>query len=168
MRKKRGSAVLEFTLAGIPAIFLWISIAQMALGMWRYHVLEYAVKVTNAYVAVHGSGCNTPNTCQKQIKDAAEVFKQTAVGVPAADVTVTFTVLKPDHVTASETAVTCRLTDCLTDTTRWPPSGWWDPGYDTRVHANYTNAAFFKLFSPAAVAVGDYTFPAESQQMILF
>jgi hypothetical protein len=47
--------MLEFALTGIPLIFIWISIVQMAIGMWRYHTIQYAVKTAGAYIVVHGS-----------------------------------------------------------------------------------------------------------------
>jgi Flp pilus assembly protein TadG len=54
-KNQRGSARLEFALTGIPLIFIWISIVQMAIGMWRYHTIQYAVKTAGAYIVVHGS-----------------------------------------------------------------------------------------------------------------
>ena len=44
MRSAKGSTLLEFTLVGIPVIFVLISTIEMARGMWMYHTLCHAVK----------------------------------------------------------------------------------------------------------------------------
>ena len=63
-RQRGGSTVIEFTLVGIPMIFVFISTFEMARGMWIYHSLAYAVKEATRYASVHGASCTTsPNTC---------------------------------------------------------------------------------------------------------
>ena len=137
-RQQRGSAMVEFVLTGIPLIFVWISVVQMSLGMWHYHTLQYAVKAAGTYIAHHGTGCSaTGNTCANQIKDAASVLKAVAIGIPASEVTVTFTALKSDHTTAA-TPVTCQLDACVTNTTTWPPHQLRQPGADIKIKADYT------------------------------
>src|SRR5579862_5160756 len=112
---RRGSAILEFTLTGIPLMFIWISIMQVAIGMWQYHSLQYAVKVAGSYVAVHGSDCSTgTNTCSIQIKNAAQVLNAYLGGMPTSQVYVTFNTMASDHVTVAST-VSCWLNSCLTN-----------------------------------------------------
>src|SRR5882762_5274489 len=53
----RGSNILEFTLVGIPLVFILISTFEMARGMWNYHVMAYAVKEGTRYASVHGNNC---------------------------------------------------------------------------------------------------------------
>ena len=54
-RKTRGNALLEFTLMGIPLIFVLISIVQLSIGLWRYYSLQYAVKAAGSYISMHGA-----------------------------------------------------------------------------------------------------------------
>ncbi len=171
-RNRRGTAMLEFTLMGIPLIFIWISIVQLAFGMWRYHTLQYAVKLSAAYVSVHGKDCATPNTCLIQIKDAATVLQRAATGIPPREISLTFRAYKAiDHTTVSPTVVTCTLDNCLNDTTQWPPAAYSEPfKYDVEIHATYRFRSALGMVIPGTHAVhfGTYDFPAETQQMILF
>ncbi len=163
---------MEFTLAGIPLVFLWIAIIQMAVGMWRYHTLQYAVKQAGAYISVHGSDCVLPgNSCGIQIQNAAEVLRDSAVGIPPNLINVTFQVYEPDHTTAYASPVSCTLDNCLTNATAWPPAGWNDPGYDVEIAANYTFGSVIGFFAPggnSAPRMGTYNLPAYTRQRILF
>ena len=39
--RERGTTLLEFTLVGIPLIFLLISTVEISRGMWQYHTLAH-------------------------------------------------------------------------------------------------------------------------------
>ncbi len=167
---RRGSAILEFTFTGIPFIFIWISIMQMAIGMWQYHTLQYAVKVTGAYIAVHGSDCSANgNTCSIEIENAAQVMQAYLIGLPPSSVSVTFNALGSDHATV-ESTVSCTLNNCLTNTTAWPPSGYNTPGTDIQVQAEYQFNSAIALFVPSvgAMKFGSAWLPGFTQQTILF
>ncbi len=164
--------MLEFTLAGIPLIFVWISVVQMAIGSWRYQTLQYATEAANAYISAHGSNCSKmTNNCSIQIKHAASIFRQAAIGIPDQSVSLTFRAFKSDHVSVSPTAVTCTLASCLTNTTSWPPAGFDDPGSDIEISASYTTAV---NSGGAMLAGGSYlnvmgnNLPAYSRQMVVF
>jgi len=168
--KRRGSAMLEFTLTGIPLIFVWISIMQLGIGLWQYHTLQYAVKVTGAYIAVHGSDCSSSgNTCSIEIENAAQILNYYLDGLPTSSVNVTFNALGSDHATV-ESTVTCTLNNCLTNTTAWPPSGYNTPGTDIQVQATYQFNSALAMFWPGAkpVSFGSPSFPGFTQQTILF
>ncbi len=163
--------LLEFTLAGIPLIFAWLSVVQMALGSWRYQTLQYAVQTANSYIASHGSNCSKmTNHCSIEIQHAATVFRNAATGIPADAVSLTFHAYKSDHVTESPTTVTCTLTDCLSDTTTWPPAGFNDPGADIEIGARYLagNSGGQMLAGGAYVSVIGNALPAYSRQMVMF
>ena len=147
-KKQRGSAMLEFVLTGVPMIFVWISIVQMAIDMWHYHTLQYAVKRTGMYIAHHGIGCASPNTCSIQLKDAANVLKTNAIGIPATDTNVTFTMVKADG--SSITSVTCRLDSCVTNATAWPPAGDTAVNSDIKISADYLLKSALCMFGPGA------------------
>jgi Flp pilus assembly protein TadG len=169
-RRQKGNSLLEFTLVGIPLIFVWISIVQMAIGMWHYHSLQYAVKMAGAYASVHGASCSRPgNSCAIQIKDAAAVLQRSSPGA-AASTSVTFRTYMPDHATASPTVVTCTLSDCLTNMTPWPPTGWGEPGYEIDIKAVYTYSSGLAMFIPGSGSVrfGVYNLSASTRQPIVF
>ncbi|MGO9254812.1 MAG: TadE/TadG family type IV pilus assembly protein [Bryobacteraceae bacterium] len=169
---RRGSAILEFTMTGIPLMFVWISIMQMAIGMWQYHTLQYAVKVTGAYIAVHGSDCSLPgNTCSIEIENAAQVLSNYLIGLPNSQVSVTFNALASDHATVAST-VSCTLSNCLTNTTAWPPASYNTPGTDIQVQALYKFNSALSMFVPSpgggVVQFSSAWLPGFTQQTILF
>src|ERR1700678_1023365 len=110
-KNRRGSAILEFAFTGVPLLFIWISTVQIALGMWHYHTMQYAVKATGNYLAQHGSDCASPNTCQATIESLAGVMKPHPIGVPATALQMTFNAVSASgHQTITST-VTCTLTN---------------------------------------------------------
>jgi Flp pilus assembly protein TadG len=170
--RRRGSAILEFTMTGIPLMFAWISIMQMAIGMWQYHSLQYAVKVTGSYIAVHGSDCSANgNSCSIEIKNAAQVLSNYLGGLPTSSVYVTFNALGSDHATV-ESTVSCTLSNCLTNTTAWPPASYNTPGTDIQVQAEYQFNSALSMVVPSpsggAVKFASAWFPGFTQQTILF
>jgi len=176
-RKKRcGSVLLEFTLVGITLIFVWISIEEMARGMWNYHTLQYATKVAAAYASVHGATCSiSPNSCSVTVRDVVGAFQTAAIGVPMSEVTLTLT-------TASGAATTCNpVSTCSTNAgwaTMWPPSAKSDNsvGKDIYIRADYTFHTALAMFIPGQGSVafgsssgaGTFNFPGYSHQSILF
>ncbi len=170
-RSQRGGAMIEFTLTGIPLMFIMISIVQMSIGMWHYHTLQYAVKEAGAYLAIHGSstGYCKSNTCQ--IQNVATVMKNDAIGIPPSSMTVTFTpVSSTDHATTG-TAYSCRLDNCVTDTTTWPISGYNAIGSEFEIKAVYTWNNALGMVAPGpggVVKFGTPTFPGYTHQIIMY
>src|SRR5262245_57234037 len=150
--QRRGSALLEFVLTGIPMIFVWISIVQMSIGMWHYHTLQYAVKTTAAFITHHGIGCAYPNSCAIRIKDAASVMKANAIGLAAREIHMTFTAYKSDHETAS-VPVSCALDSCLSNAAAWPPAGFNEAGSDIQIKADYVFRSALCMFAPGSEPV---------------
>lgn len=166
----RGSAILEFTFAGITLIFIWISIVQMAVGMWNYHTLQYAAKTAGQYAAVHGLTCSTsPNNCAVAIKDIAAVFQTAAIGLPPSQVTMTFT-------TDSGAVTTCMLggatNPCSSQTSVWPPAGDNQVGKTVAIRADYTFHSALAMMAPGApggpVKFGTIDFPGDTKQIIQY
>jgi hypothetical protein len=170
-KKTRGSALLEFAFTGVPLIFVLISIAQMGIGMWRYHTLQYAVKTAGAYLTKHGADCAvSPNSCTVQIKDAAQVLANAAFSVPSSSINLTFSAVDSDHTTVRST-VTCQLSACLNNTTTWPPASYNNPGQDVRIKADYVFSSALSMVAPGAgspVSFGTFHFPGYTQQTIIF
>jgi hypothetical protein len=97
-RKQRGQAMIEFTLVGIPILFILVSIFEISRGMWMYHTMAYAVKDGVRFASVHGINCyktagsggSNPNDCKKTIADIAQLIRDAGVGLDPTTTTLTF------------------------------------------------------------------------------
>ena len=167
-KSKQGSALIEFTLVGILLIFVWISAVEMARGMWNYTTLQYAAKTAGTYASVHGATC-IPNGCTVAISDIAAVFANTAIGVPANQVVMTFT-------TDSGTVTTCNLGGttnlCSAQTSAWPPSANNDNqvGKTLGIRADYAFYSALSMYAPGSgtVTFAAITFPGDTKQIIQY
>ena len=163
----RGNSLVEFTLVGIPLIFLLISIFEVSRGMWQYHTLAYAVKAGARYAIVHGQDCDiAPNDCTVSISQIAGVIRTAGIGLPANSVTVTFT-------DSSGTATSCALTDCIAihTTGHWPPDGSNAPGRIVRITGNFPFRSVITMFWPGAgraSASGTFVLSATARESIQF
>lgn len=164
-QREKGSTVVEFTLVGIPLIFLLISTFEIARGMWIYHTIAHAVKEGTRLAVVHGSDCSTsPNDCDITVGDVARRIRRSALGLDPALMTVRFT-------PASGTALTCKLSECLNNTTMWPPAGANQPGKDVQINVSYPFQSVAAMLWPGAGPVsliGTYNMPAASRENIQF
>jgi Flp pilus assembly protein TadG len=113
--REKGSTMVEFALAGVPAIFLMITALQMSLGMWAYHTLSYAAREGTRYAATKGPGCSYPgNSCSVTVADVARLVANASYGLQTSSLEVT---LASDNGT-----ITCNpVSNCYTSTTVWPP-----------------------------------------------
>ena len=63
-KRRKGNALIEFTLLGIPLLFITISIVGASIDMWEFHNLAYASDATARYITMHGATCSqNGNTC---------------------------------------------------------------------------------------------------------
>jgi Flp pilus assembly protein TadG len=109
---RRGSAMLEFTLTGVPLLFVIVSLGWMSMGMWQYHTLAEAVNSTARAAAVHGAGC-AGQACATTVAQTAQTLAGKAIGVPASAMNVTLT--------SSASTVTCNpLSSCYSNSAAWP------------------------------------------------
>jgi Flp pilus assembly protein TadG len=129
-RSQAGRSILEFTLVGIPLIFVLISFFELARGMWTYHTLAYAVREGTRYSAFRGRGCASPNTCQVTIGQTSAVIRSAGPGLDPALVTLTFS-------PASGTVVRGTMQSLLTNTATWPPSTSNAVGQNIQISAAY-------------------------------
>jgi len=75
--------MIEFTLVGIPMIFLLISIFEISRAMWNYHTLAFAIREGTRYAAVHGSGCSADpraTPCQATVAQVAQRIQDAGIG----------------------------------------------------------------------------------------
>jgi Flp pilus assembly protein TadG len=158
---RRGSALIEFTLVGIPVIFLTISVFSVSIDMWEFHELPQAVEMTARYAATHGQGC--AGTCGLTVANLASYFEAQNISLLPSLVNVTFT--------DGTGSIDCSpLTDCESNSTAFPNASSSAPGQDVTVYATYTlknPVAMFWPSSPGSVWHA-FTVGATSRQSILF
>ena len=169
---RRGAVLMEFALVGVVVLCAWICLFQMGIGAWRYHTLQYAVKMASAYMSLHGSYCSSGgNTCSITIENAAQVLQDAAVGIPASQISVTFTPYNNGTAAGGAYPVTCTLDQCLTNSTAYPPSGYGLPkSSDIRITASYTFQSLMVMVIPyvGSTQFGTYTFTSDTRQPVLF
>jgi Flp pilus assembly protein TadG len=174
-RRTRGEALIEFTLLGIPMLFVFVSIEEMARGMWQYHTLQFAVKAAASYASLHGATCSSgTNSCSVNVSSVVNVFSSNAIGVPMSNVALTLT--------SENASVTCsQVSTCSTNaswSTTWPPSANGDNavGNWIKIRADYTFNTALAMFWPhggtakfsSASGNGKFDFPGYSMQYIQF
>jgi len=163
---QRGSSMLEFTLVGIPIIFILISTFELSRGMWNYHTLAYAVKEGTRYASVHGVNCSTsPNTCTVTIAQITQHILDAGIGLPSTQLRLTFTY------TGGTT--TCQANNCLTNNTVWPPAPGNAVGSDIQIDGSVPFQSAISMFWPGAVqgngiTFGTFNFPASSRDTVQF
>jgi Flp pilus assembly protein TadG len=118
--RRGGSTLIEFTLVGIPVIFVLLSTIEMARGMWLYHTLAYAARQGTRYSIVHGINCSIfGNTYCVNIPNVAGAIQSAAPGLDATQMTVTLT---PSQGTATTDTLANLLNSSTYSARQWPPS----------------------------------------------
>jgi hypothetical protein len=189
-KSRRGNTVLEFTLVGIPLMFVLIGIFEISRGMWVYHTLAYAIKQGTRYAVVHSENCSvSPNSCSVTIGTVAALIRDAAVGMPPAgaktsQLQLTFcappgsaapTCVPGAAQTSSCSGInpcTCYLQDCLGIPTTWPPTGANRVGLDDlEIVGIYPFTSAIALVWPGAHSVNNFpTFnlPASARERVQF
>ena len=156
--------MLEFTLVGIPMVFVLISTIELARGMWTYHSMAYAIKEGARYVVVRGKGCTqNGNSCGTTVSAIAHQIAYAGIGLDAGT-------LNAQLMSASGN-VTCNpLNSCYENNTAWPPVNDSAPGADIEISATYGFRSALSMFWPGAGSVpfAPVKFPAYSRQAIQF
>jgi Flp pilus assembly protein TadG len=162
-RRSRGSGVLEFALVGVPMIFVFISITEMARTMWTYQTLAYAAKETNAYVAVHGTHCGGTNSCLLTVGNVATAAQNYAIGLSPGSLNMTLT--------SPSTSYTCNpISSCTSNANSWPPTADEPVGTAIQVRLQYQFNSALAVVWPGAkgTTYGSYNLGAYSKQRIVF
>ena len=134
---RRGDTLIEFTLTGIPIIFLGISIVECSIAMCEYESMSNAVTIAARYAASHGATCSANgNSCTIEIKNVANLIAATAWIISSASMTVTLT--------DNSGSTTCTLSTCETNTAQFPSSS----GNANAVGNNITIKVTHKLTNP--------------------
>lgn len=164
---KRGSAMVEFALAGVAAVLLLISTFQLGMAMWNYHTLAMAVHDTTRWMAVKGVGCTQPgNSCSVTVGNIAQHLTSLGIGLPASAVIVTLR-------TNSGAETTCNpLSSCSANSTVWPPASNNDNALGSYITLsakyNFQSAMLFWWPGQTGQNYGSFWLPASSQQKIVF
>jgi len=155
-----GQSLVEFTLVGIPLLFVLISVFEISRGMWMYHTLAYSVKAGVRYASVHGINCtNNGNNCAVNMgpvadtcagnPSIADVIKCAAIGL---DPTKTQIVFYTSTLSGGKSApVSCTLAKGSCAGTQFPPPGANRPSVD-RIEIDITtpfNSALAMLWPGA-------------------
>lgn len=161
--RERGDALIEFTLAGIPLIFLLLSTFEMARGMWIYHTLTFAVKEGTRFAIVHGKNCTTaPNSCGVTIGQVAQRVRSAGPGLISSEWNMTFSCLG--------STVNCRMDQCVSDATAWPSAPGNTPGMDVTISSTYPYRSLITMFwgGHKVNTFGTFNLPASSKEKIQF
>jgi Flp pilus assembly protein TadG len=169
-RSGRGNATIEFTLVGIPLVFVLISTIEMARGMWIYHTLAYAVKEGTRYAVARGQNNPTPTTYQ----NVCNAIAHAGTGLLPEDLTLSFTSLSG---TTPYPANAC-------PNTQWPPGNNANiidnqPGQTISITGYYPFVSAISMFWPGAgqgmtfqsltcQGAGTVCLPAASQDVMQF
>ena len=162
--RRRGDALIEFTLIGIPVIFLTISIVEISLAMWQYHSLAYSVDIAARYAITHGRGCTqNGNSCSVTLGNVATVLQNQALALDSGKMNVTF-------YTHSTTTSCNPLNTCTSNATTFPNSTDNGVNLDVKIVATYPVANPFPLLWPGSSGSsgGLFTLGATSRQRIVF
>ena len=175
-RPTRGEALIEFTLVGIPLLFVWICVIEMSRGMWQFHTLQYATKMANAYAAVHGATCGADgNSCTVDVSDVVTQFQNYAIGIPMANVKIVL-LTKNNSVTCNQVS-TCSSNGSWSSQWPTPTNGDNAVGNTTEIKTYYTFNTALSMFWPgsgtpwsfgSAAGSGTFIFPGYSYELIQF
>ena len=162
---RRGATLIEFTMLGIPAIFLFTSIFTCSIDMFQFFTLSYAADTTARFAALHGSGCSANgNACTITQAAVATYLKGQALALNSTLTTMTLN--------DGSGAVTCNpVTSCPTPTAQFPSSGNNVAGTNSvTVTVTYGLTNPIAMFWPSGGSSppGTFTASAKSTQPVLF
>jgi Flp pilus assembly protein TadG len=162
--KRRGFALVEFTLVGIPLMFLTISIIEASIAMWQYHSMMYANEVVARYAAMHGKGCTqNGNTCTITVGTLAKMIANQAPSLDTSKLDVTL-------YSNSGNTPCAPITACYSSNTQFPSNTDNAVGNDVKFVASYPIYNPMPLMWPGAgqTAGGDFTLGSTTRQRIVF
>jgi Flp pilus assembly protein TadG len=162
--KRRGTALIEFMLIGIPVIFVSISTVEASIAMWQFHSMMYADETAARYAAMHGKGCTqNGNTCTITVGTVATIVANQAPSLDTSKLNL--------KLTTSSGSTTCNpISTCLSNSTQFPTNTDNAVGNDVKLVATYPVTNPVALFWPGsnALAGGSFTLGATTRQRIVF
>ncbi len=161
--RRRGSTLLEFTLTGIPLMFLSLSVVECSLAMLEYDSMANAATVAARYAASHGATCSLGgNACTVRIEDVANLIANNAWIINTGNMTVTFT--------DNSGSTSCTLSTCQSNAAQFPASTANAVGNPITINLVHKITNPLPMFWPPKVDVDDtgYNLSANSVQVIQF
>ena len=162
--------MIEFTLVGIPMIYLLISVFEISRAMWNYHTMAHAIKEGTRYGTVHGFDCSSDpqNSCQITVGQVGQRIQSAGLGLDPSQLSLTFT--------SAGTPITCKLDDqtpsaCVANATPWPVAGADAPGKSVAISGSLPFQSALAMFWPGAgpgVTFPVFNFTAGSSDIIQF
>jgi hypothetical protein len=163
-KRQRGIAFIEFTIVGVPIVFLTTSITEMSLESWNFHSMVYAIEVADRYACDHGRTCSkNGNTCTIRVQDVASLISHPAPGLDSSLMNVTLT--------THSTSTNCLpLNACFTNTTQFPSTTDNGVGLDIKISATCAmhNPVSMLWFGSAGTAIGTFTVGTTTRQNIVY
>ena len=159
-----GFALIEFTLIGVPLVFLTISIIEVSIAMWQFHSLMYANETTARYAAMHGYGCTqNGNSCTVTVGTLTHMIASQAPSLDTSKLNVTL-------YSASGNTPCAPITTCFNSTSQFPGSADNAVGNDVKFVASYPIGNPMPMLWPGngRVDSGTFTLGATTRQRIVF
>jgi hypothetical protein len=170
--RSAGNSLIEFTLVGIPVIFVLVSAFQMSCSMWLYHTLSFAAREGTRYSIVHGVNCSrNGNTYCVTVSDVANVIKSAAPGLDPTQMTVTLT---PSLGSATTDTLANLMSGGAYTSATWPPpspAGANAVGQPVQISLAYPFNSGISMVWPGQKPVnpqGQICLPASSTDVIQF
>ncbi|MFL6463344.1 MAG: TadE/TadG family type IV pilus assembly protein [Bryobacteraceae bacterium] len=162
--RQRGAVLIEFALTLIPLLMVFFGIIGMALTMWAYNTLSFAVREGARYAASKGQNCNTyGNNCAATVADIAQYIASAGVGLDPSQLNLTLT-------SAAGTVSCLPLQSCYSNSSIWPPPSANAPGTNyIDLSGSYpTPLGLSLLFLPNTSSTSSLRLPASCRQPIQF
>ena len=155
---RRGDALIEFTLMGLPIIFITTSIVAMGLDMFEFHNLAYATDSTARYISMHGA-----NGSAITVGNIATYFEGQGISLSSGVVNLSLT-------NSAGTVTPCNpVSSCEGSSTVFPDTSHNAEGTNITVSATYVlKNPIFLLWPPDTVPASDFTVGATSTQLIIY
>jgi len=164
MRSRRGSSLVEFTLVGVPILFLSTAVFEASLAMWQYYTMQHAIETADRYVATHGRGCTqNGNTCSLTVGNVASMIAYQAIAVDPTKMNVSL-------ISATATTTCNPLNTCFSSTTQFPSSTDNGVNQDVTITATVSITNPLAMFWPGSgsVSAGTFTLGGKTRQRIQF
>lgn len=160
-RQQLGNAALETGLIVLPLMLIILATTELTRGMWMYHTVTTAIKTGTRSATFHGSDCIAAMaTCPDTVASVASAVQNSGIGLDAGALQLTLI--------ADGTSYACgSLTQCVSDTTQWPPAGHNAPGLSISVRGVYAFHSVLSSFWPGH-ASASMNYVGEANDVIEF
>lgn len=162
--RRKGQSLIEFTLVGIPLLFMVTTVVTVAIDMWQYDNLVFAAQSTARYVAMHGRSCIQDGTsCTLTVANVVSYFTSHAIALDANKAKVTLQ-------SASSSTVCEPVSSCSASASQFPPAADNGVNFDVTVKVTYPITNPIGMFWPGSgtVRTSTFTLLGMSRQRILF